>query len=108
MDYEREKYEQNFKVLDLFAGIGGFSLGFYKSGFEVVAAIEQNKKMCDIYSYNFQNVKVICTNIENIDMQQVPDFDVLIGCLPWTSFSVAGKKIFLKIALYQKNWKLLV
>ncbi len=96
-----------YKVLDLFAGIGGFSLGFYNSGFEIVAAIEQNKKMCDIYRYNFQNVDVICTNIEDIDIQQVPDFDVLIGWLPWISFSVVGRKNISNNILLSKELELI-
>lgn len=37
----------NFSVVDLFAGCGGLSEGFQKSGFEVIAQVEMDKWACE-------------------------------------------------------------
>ena len=39
-------------VIDLFAGAGGFSLGFLAAGFEVVAAVENDVSAASTYWYN--------------------------------------------------------
>ena len=40
------------KVLDIFSGIGGFSLGLEKAGMETIAFCENNK-FCQDRAYNF-------------------------------------------------------
>lgn len=72
---------EKIKVLDLFSGIGGFSLAFDMEGFDIVTAIDRNKKSCEIYKKNFPNVNVICEEIQNIEINMLPDMDVLIGNL---------------------------
>lgn len=79
------------RVLDLFSGIGGFSLAFDIEGFNIVAAIDSNKKACEIYEQNLKNVNVICDDICNIDINVLPDFDILIGYIFFQNFSVAGR-----------------
>ena len=39
---------ESIKVLDLFSGIGGFSLAFDIEGFNIVAAIDRDKRACEI------------------------------------------------------------
>lgn len=41
------------RVLDLFAGCGGLSLGFHTAGFEVVGALEQDPKAATSHALNF-------------------------------------------------------
>ena len=41
------------RVLDLFSGCGGLSLGFSAAGFEITAAIENNPKAAASYGTNF-------------------------------------------------------
>lgn len=72
---------EKIKVLDLFSGIGGFSLAFDMEGFDIVTAIDRNQKSCEIYKKNFPNVNVICEEIQNIEINMLPDMDVLIGNL---------------------------
>lgn len=72
---------EKIKVLDLFSGIGGFSLAFDMEGFDIVTAIDRNKKSCEIYKKNFPNVNVVCEEIQNIEINMLPDMDVLIGNL---------------------------
>ena len=43
------------KVIDLFCGCGGMSLGFQNAGFDIVAAYDNWKPAIDIYQKNFQH-----------------------------------------------------
>lgn len=41
-----------YKVIDLFAGVGGMSLGFEMAGFDVVLANEYDKDIATAYKKN--------------------------------------------------------
>ncbi|MFM7366398.1 MAG: DNA cytosine methyltransferase, partial [Sphaerospermopsis kisseleviana] len=43
------------KVIDLFSGCGGLSLGFQNSGFEIVAAFDKWKPAINVYQQNFKH-----------------------------------------------------
>ncbi|MFO0174001.1 MAG: DNA cytosine methyltransferase, partial [Aphanizomenon sp.] len=43
------------KVIDVFSGCGGLSLGFQNSGFEIVAAFENWKSAINVYQQNFDH-----------------------------------------------------
>lgn len=43
----RKEKKKEIKVLDLFAGVGGFSEGFILSGCDIVAHIEMDKEACE-------------------------------------------------------------
>lgn len=71
------------KVLDLFAGCGGFSLGFESLGFE------RDRKYCKTYNLNLAGSCVECTiNTGTI----FPKTDVVIGGPPCQSFSIFGNQ----------------
>ncbi len=82
---------RKYNVLDCFAGIGGFSLGFSNSGFNIVAAIEENEKACTIYRNNFPHAQLINEDVNKIDIKELPEFEVLIGWIPTMNLSYAGK-----------------
>ncbi|MBD5465726.1 MAG: DNA (cytosine-5-)-methyltransferase [Lachnospiraceae bacterium] len=94
---------RRYKVIDLFSGIGGFSLGFLKSGFDLVLAVEKNRTACHLYSKNIQNVEVICEDIQQIDIRELPDFDVLIGTMPIQKFKLPGKNNDMRNSLLAKE-----
>lgn len=89
-----------YSILDCFAGIGGFSLGFSNSGFNIVAAIEENKKACSIYQKNFPYSKIINADMNSVNIDEIPDCDVIIGRIPISSFSKAGMKRNVENELY--------
>ena len=47
------------KVIDLFAGVGGLSLGFENCGFDVVLANEYDPSIAAAYEENHKNTKMI-------------------------------------------------
>ena len=44
-------------VIDLFAGVGGLSLGFEMAGFNVVLANEYDESIAEAYKLNHPNTK---------------------------------------------------
>jgi len=80
------------KVLDLFCGAGGFSLGFRDEGFSVTG-VDINPKSGEIFTLNkigdFFEKDLTKENITG-------EFDVIIGgppCRPWSSINVKRRGI---------------
>lgn len=87
-----------YKVIDLFAGAGGMTLGFHMAGFESKLAVDFDKDSCLTYKKNFKNTKVICDDIGKIDNKTILKLtggkvDVIIGGPPCQGFSTLGKKL---------------
>ena len=85
------------KVLDLFSGIGGFSLGLERTGhFETVAFCEIDKYCKLILKKHWKGIKIyddvkeITKERLEADGIQVPE--IITGGFPCQSFSVAGKQ----------------
>ena len=85
------------KVIDLFAGVGGMSLGFEMAGFEVVLANEYDKEIAEAYVKNHPNTKMIAEDITSISLENVfskyrGKIDVIIGGPPCQGFSQKGQR----------------
>ena len=48
------------KVIDLFSGCGGMSLGFQNSGYDLIAAFDNWKPAIDVYRDNFSHPVIEC------------------------------------------------
>lgn len=84
------------KLIDLFAGCGGMSLGFQNAGFKVVAAYDNWQPAIDIYSANFNHPIHKC-DLANEDITKEllkAKPDIIIGGPPCQDFSIAGKRNF--------------
>lgn len=83
------------KVVDLFCGCGGLSLGFQKAGMEVVAAFDNWVDALAVYRKNFSH-PAICADLKNIEesVEAIRSFnpDMIIGGPPCQDFSSAGKR----------------
>jgi DNA (cytosine-5)-methyltransferase 1 len=81
-----------FRFIDLFAGIGGFRLGFEPEGGRCVFTSEWDLKCQDTYRLNFPDNHEIAGDIrpyaENPSL--IPDHDVLLAGFPCQPFSIAG------------------
>ena len=85
----------NYRTIDLFAGIGGFRLGFENTGhFTNVFSMENDKFACLTYLANFNENPM--GNVASLTDEQirdlVPDFDVLLAGFPCQAFSIAGHR----------------
>jgi DNA (cytosine-5)-methyltransferase 1 len=85
---------QPVKVLDLFSGIGGFSLGLERAGFETVAFCEQDQYCRAVLRQHWPDVpawtdiKCLCAT----DLAAGGIFpDVICGGFPCQDISLAGK-----------------
>lgn len=78
------------KTVALFAGCGGLDLGFENAGFEIIWANDNNNKIADTYRYNHKKTKLIIESIVDINSDDIPDCDIIIGGPPCQSWSLAG------------------
>jgi DNA (cytosine-5)-methyltransferase 1 len=80
------------KVLDLFSGIGGFSLGLERAGMETIAFCELKKHAQQILKKHWPDV-TIHDDVRLLDGKQYRgSVDVVCGGFPCQDLSVAGKK----------------
>lgn len=83
------------KVIDLFCGCGGLSLGFQKAGYEVLAAFDNWDEAVTVYHNNFVH-PVIKQDLSDVEttVEEIKKFnpDMIIGGPPCQDFSSAGKR----------------
>ncbi len=77
------------KLVSLFSGAGGMDLGFEKAGFDIVFANEFDKKIWETYEKN-HNLKINKKDIQDIEIDEIPYCDGIIGGPPCQSWSEAG------------------
>jgi|GEM_PF-36638 len=101
--YNEEKIKKNvkkndqFRFIDLFAGIGGFHLAAEEVGGVCVFSSEYNDDAREIYEKNFKkiNEEVFKSgnfkgDITKVDEKKIPDFDFLFAGFPCQPFSKGG------------------
>jgi DNA (cytosine-5)-methyltransferase 1 len=98
----------SYKVVSLFSGCGGSSLGYKLAGFEVLLANEFIDIAADTYQANFPNTIVLRDDIRKLTGEiilnkinlKVGELDLLDGSPPCQAFSTAGKR--------EKKWNKIV
>jgi DNA (cytosine-5)-methyltransferase 1 len=85
------------KILDLFSGLGGFSLGLERTGkFKTVAFCEIDKYCTLLLQKHWKGVKIYedvrKINKEQFDTDGIEYPDIITGGFPCQPFSVAGKQ----------------
>ena len=79
------------RTLDLFSGIGGFSLGLESTGFfETIGFVEKDKFCQKVLKKHWSNINIE-EDIRNVKGEKY-QADVVTGGFPCQPFSVAGKR----------------
>lgn len=79
----------DFSFIDLFAGIGGFRIPLQEIGGKCVFSSEFNAHAKRAYELNFGEIPF--GDITNLDLEIVPQHDVLCAGFPCQPFSISGK-----------------
>lgn len=73
-----------------FAGVGGLDIGFEQTGmFKTIYANEIDPYPVKTFELN-TNIKVDNRSIEDVQPDEIPDFDVMLAGFPCTDISIAG------------------
>ena len=86
---------KKLKVIELFAGVGGFRLGLEQTGkYEVVWSNQwepstKTQHASLVYETRFGSKSHSNVNIEEVPTDEIPDADVLVGGFPCQDYSVA-------------------
>lgn len=86
--------------VDLFAGVGGLSLGFEQAGFDVVAAVEIDPIHSAAHKYNFPECAVLPKSVVGLTGDEIRKaarigdrrVDVVFGGAPCQGFSLIGQR----------------
>lgn len=80
----------NFKFIDLFAGIGGLRRAFESIGGECVFTSEWDLACRKTYQANYDCSHDVVGDIRDVDLDNIPDYDILLAGFPCQPFSIAG------------------
>lgn len=78
------------KIVSLFSGAGGLDLGFERANFEIIWANEYDREIWETYRRNHPKTFLDTRSICQINADEVPDCDGIIGGPPCQSWSEAG------------------
>lgn len=86
--------------IDLFAGVGGMSLGFEQAGFDVRAAVEIDPVHAAAHAFNFPECTTIARSISLLSGREIrrlaglgkQSVDVVFGGAPCQGFSLIGQR----------------
>ena len=83
--------ENKLTCASFFAGVGGIDLGFENTDcFETVYANEFDVYPVETFKRNFPDVTIDCKDIKDVEPNDFPDVNVIMGGFPCQAFSIAG------------------
>lgn len=87
--------DKNYNFADLFAGAGGFTVGFKQAGYNPIKAVEFDSSIAETYKRNNPSTNMLVDDIKNVDQTnefKFHDVDVIVGGPPCQGFSMAGAR----------------
>lgn len=85
------RWKEGFRIIDLFAGIGGVRLGFEVAGGQSVFSSEWDQEAQVTYEANFGDKPF--GDITQVPPGDIPDHDVLLAGFPCQAFSIIGNRL---------------
>jgi len=79
------------KVIDLFCGAGGSTLGFKLAGFDVILGVDIDEVALSSYNANHPEIETWQLDILDLTADKLPEADIILGSTPCTEFSLAKK-----------------
>lgn len=79
------------KFISLFAGIGGFDLGFERAGMMGIAQVEKDKRASTVLQRHFAHVERF-EDVTHVGHRNLPAANVICGGFPCQDVSVAGRR----------------
>lgn len=79
---------------DAFSGVGGFRLAFENEGYECVGYCEIDKYARRLYEeyFNISENEFVWHDIMTINVEDMPNFDIITAGVPCQPFSYAGRR----------------
>lgn len=77
--------------VSLFAGVGGFDLGFDAAGFRCLAQVEIDRQCRSVLALRWPDVPRY-DDVRSFGREQVPTCDIVVGGFPCQDLSVAGNR----------------
>lgn len=81
----------SLSIIDLFAGAGGFSLGFHLAKYNIIAAVDYSAWRKETYTANIKVEKFILADANEVDFSMFCGADVLIAGPPCRPYSLANR-----------------
>ena len=78
-------------IISLFSGAGGLDLGLIQAGNTIVWANDIDNDAVETYKKNIGN-HIIKGDIKDLNIDAIPNADVVVGGFPCQGFSVANMK----------------
>ena len=87
----------DLKMIDLFAGVGGLSLGFEQAGFNVLIANEYDTSIAEAYKKNRSNVNMVVDDITKLPIHETfgkckGKIMLVVGGPPCQGYSQKGQR----------------
>lgn len=82
---------REFTAISLFCGAGGLDLGFERAGFHTLWANDFDADACKTHQ-NWSNAEVVCGDVSKVNVEDIPDSDVILGGFPCQGFSLSGPR----------------
>jgi len=87
-----------YNIIDLFCGAGGFSEGFTQAGFSTLLGIDHIDTFIKTFEKNHPSGKGVCCDITKLSLSKIDELiehkpiDVIVGGPPCQGFSMAGPR----------------
>lgn len=99
IEFKKNKISKTF--LDLFSGVGGFSIGLKKAGYRQIIAADSDKSVVQTHKFNFPTIPIVEEELQTKEAEKKilkiignRKVDLLVGGPPCQGFSIFGKRRF--------------